>query len=31
VTDSFGGQQFTWHAEGKAKSSSGNGGGSYSY
>jgi predicted lipoprotein with Yx(FWY)xxD motif len=31
VTDSFGGQQFTWHAEGTAKSSSGNGGGSYSY
>jgi predicted lipoprotein with Yx(FWY)xxD motif len=31
VTDSFGGQQFTWHAEGTAKSSSGDGGGSYSY
>ena len=34
VTDSFGGQRFTWHAEGTAKSSSGNGnggGGSYSY
>ena len=31
VTDSFGGQQFTWHAEGTAKSSSGGGGGSSSY
>jgi predicted lipoprotein with Yx(FWY)xxD motif len=32
VSDSFGGQKFTWHAEGTAKSSSGNGGGgSYSY
>jgi hypothetical protein len=31
VTDNFGGQRFTWHAEGTAKSSSGGGGGSYSY
>jgi predicted lipoprotein with Yx(FWY)xxD motif len=33
VTDSFGGQKFTWHAEGTAKSSSGNGngGGNYNY
>jgi len=32
VTDSFGGQQFTWHAEGSAaKSSSGGGGSKYSY
>jgi len=34
VADSFGGQKFTWNAEGTAKSSSGNGtggGSSYSY
>jgi predicted lipoprotein with Yx(FWY)xxD motif len=31
LTDSFGGQKFTWHAEGTAKSSSGGGGGAYSY
>jgi len=31
VTDSFGGQRFTWHAEGTTKSSSGGGGGSYGY
>ena len=32
ATDSFGGRQFTWHAEGTAgKSSSGGGGSKYSY
>jgi predicted lipoprotein with Yx(FWY)xxD motif len=32
ATDSFGGQQFTWHAEGTAgKSSSGGGGNNYGY
>jgi predicted lipoprotein with Yx(FWY)xxD motif len=32
ATDSFGGQQFTWHAEGSSgKSSSGGGGNSYGY
>ena len=31
LTDSFSGQKFTWHAEGTAKSSSGGGGGAYSY
>jgi predicted lipoprotein with Yx(FWY)xxD motif len=32
VTDSFGGQQFTWHAQGTATSSSGGGGGTkYGY
>jgi predicted lipoprotein with Yx(FWY)xxD motif len=31
LTDSFSGQKFTWRAEGTAKSSSGGGGGAYSY
>ena len=31
ATDSFGGQQFTWHAEGSAKSSGGGGGGGSNY
>jgi predicted lipoprotein with Yx(FWY)xxD motif len=31
VTDSFGGRQFTWHAEGNAAKSSGGGGNRYSY